>query len=110
MMPAQSTIEVSPPQFLSSADSAANHLEQAASPHPGVTPTGGGGSSLSDAAAAAIAVKVGTNTAQMSAELASDGPAAETTTQAGVTQLEQTDESNAQQLRALGQQASTHWV
>ena len=44
-MPAQSTIEVCPPQLLSSADTAANHLEQAASPHPGVTPTGGGGSS-----------------------------------------------------------------
>jgi hypothetical protein len=109
MMPAQSTIEVCPPQLLSSADTAANHLEQAASPHPGVTPTGGGGSSLSDAAAAAIAVKVGTSTAAMSSALAPVGPAAETTTQDGVSQLEQTDEANAEQLRALGQQATARW-
>ena len=109
-MPAQSTIEVCPPQVLSAADSAATHLEQAASPHPGTTPTGGGGSSLSDAAAAALALKVSTQTGQLSAELASDGPAEQTTTQTGVQQLVQTDEANAEQLRALGQQASTRFV
>jgi hypothetical protein len=109
-MPAQSTIEVSPPQVMFAADSAARHLTQAASPAVGATPTGGGGSSLADAAAAALAVKVGTHTAQMSAALAGDGPAEKEAAQAGVTQLEQTDEANAQQLRALGQQASTFWV
>jgi hypothetical protein len=111
-MPAQSTIEVSPPQTLSAADSAARHLTQAATPAAGATPTGGGGTSLADAAAAALALKVSTHTAQMSAALAGDGPEEQAVTQADLTRLEQTDEANAQALRQLGQQAqaSTRFV
>jgi hypothetical protein len=109
-MPAQSTVEVCPPELLSAADSAAMHLTHAATPQAGAVPTGGGGSSLSDAAAAAIAGEVATKVAQMSAELAADGPAAEATTQAGVAQLEQTDDANAQAILAVGQQGSTTFI
>jgi hypothetical protein len=110
MMPAQSTIEVCPPKVMSAADSAARHLTQAATPAAGATPTGGGGSSLADAAAAALAVKVGTHTAQMSAALAGDGPAEQEVAQAGLARLLQTDEANAQALREVGQQVSTRFI
>lgn len=109
-MPAQSTIKVCPPELLSAADSAAMRLQHAAHPPAAAAPTGGGGSSLVDAAAAATALQVAAKVGQMSADLSGAGPAEQATTQSGVAQLEQTDETNAEALRAVGQSGDTQWV
>lgn len=103
-MPAQTTI--TPHQTLSAADGAAAHLTQAAAPQPGVSPTGGGGVSATDTAAKAVALKISALFAKMEGELAGTGPATSSTTHSGVDQLQQTDQDNAQALRAVGQRGT----
>jgi hypothetical protein len=105
-MPAQSTIEVCPPQTLSESAAAAGHLTAAAEPATKASPaSGGGGVSLADIAAAALAAKVTAHLGELSGKIAGKAPNLQTHTESGVWQLEQTDDVNAEQLRALGVEA-----
>lgn len=108
-MPAQA-IDVCPPNVLSAADSATVQLEQSARPPAGAEATGGEGSWLSDATAAALTLKVATRAGELSAELAGDGPAAETTTKAGIRELIRTDEVNGLALRVVAQEDMSRWA
>jgi hypothetical protein len=63
-----------------------------------------------DAAGANVAAGIGLLKHAFSAASAPDGAAVESTTQAGVARLEQTDESNAEALRAVAQNDRTQWV
>jgi hypothetical protein len=101
-MPAQSTIEICPPQILSENDGYSHHMTSAAKPATNATATGGGGLSEADKAAMALAGKVTTRLGQLSGELAGLGPEATSQTQAGVRQMQQTDDDNAEEFRALG--------
>lgn len=103
-MPAQSTIEIFPSEILSESDSYSHHMTSAAKPAASAAATGGGGLSESDKAAIALAGKVTSRLGELSSELAGLAPAAVMQTQTGVRQMEQTDDDNAQEFRALGRQ------
>ncbi len=103
-MPAQSTIEICPPQVLSANDSYSHHMTSAAKPATNAAATGGGGVSEADKAAMALAAKVTTRLGQLSGELAGLEPEATSYTQTGVRQMQQTDDDNAEEFRALGRQ------
>jgi hypothetical protein len=91
---------VNPSQMLQSGASVAATAEQVATPNPGAAPIPKPGSPM-DAAAAAVAAAMGTQVTQMTAQVASKGPALQATTSSGVAQTEATDEQNAERYRAV---------
>lgn len=103
-MPAQS-IKVCPPALLEAAASVAVTAEQAAAPHAGAVPVATPGSPA-DGVWAGIAAGIATESTQMAAEDAGEGPAVQATTQVGVAQLQGQDEQNAEEIRAVGQSAA----
>ena len=104
MMPAQS-VKVCPPALLQAAASAAVTAEQAAAPHPGVVPVVTPGSPA-DAAWAGVGAGIAARSGELSAKVAGKGPAVQATTQSGVAQLQEQDEQNAAQIRAVGESSA----
>jgi hypothetical protein len=98
-MPAKD-IRVVPTEMLQAAASAAGTAEKAAAPQPGVVPIAVPGSPA-DAAAVTIAAGMGTKAANIASALAGKGPALQTSTQQGVTQMQGQDEQNAAEVRQL---------
>jgi len=98
-MPAE-PIKVNPSQMLQGGASVAATAEQVATPNPGAAPIPKPGSPM-DAAAASVATAMGTQVTQMTAQVASKGPALQATTSSGVAQTEATDEQNAERYRAV---------
>jgi hypothetical protein len=103
-MPAQS-VKVCPPALLQAASSAAVTAEQAAAPHPGVVPVVTPGSPA-DAAWAGVGAGIAARSGELSAKVAGKGPAVQATTQSGVAQLQEQDEQNAAQIRAVGESSA----
>ncbi|MBP1823043.1 hypothetical protein [Mycobacterium sp. OAE908] len=97
-MPAE-PIKVNPSQMLQGGASVAATAERAIS-NPGAAPIPKPGSPM-DTAAASVAAAMGTQVTQMTAQVASKGPALQATTSSGVAQTEATDEQNAERYRAV---------
>ena len=98
-MPAES-IKVTPSHMVQAAASAAATAELVATPNPGAAPVAKPGSPM-DGAAVGIATAMGTQVAQMSGQVAGEGPAVQATTSSGVAQTEASDEQNAELYRAV---------
>ncbi|WP_431241081.1 hypothetical protein ACQ86B_28690 (plasmid) [Mycolicibacterium aichiense] len=103
-MPEQS-IKVIPPALLSAADAVANAAQKAATPEPGAVFAAVPGSPA-DGVLATFATGIVTQTAQMSAEAAGEGPEMVAKTAAGVAQLQGQDCDNAAQIQAVGNSAA----
>lgn len=102
-MPAQS-IKVVPPALLSAADAVAVAGQKAAAPQPGAVFIAAPGSPA-DGVLASISAGIATQTAQMSAEAAGNGPEVQAKTSAGVAQLQRQDAENATAIQAVGDSA-----
>jgi hypothetical protein len=102
-MPAES-IKVVPPALLSAADAVAVAAQKAATPEPGAVFAATPGSPA-DGVLATFAGGIATQTAQMSAEAAGEGPEIVAKTTAGVAQLQGQDAENAAQIQAVGDSA-----
>ncbi|KPN47698.1 hypothetical protein [Mycobacterium intracellulare] len=104
-MLADKVVKVVAPSLAQAGTAVAQTAAHAATPRPGAAPVAAPGSAV-DGALAGFTVGLAAQSATMASQAGHRGPAIQTTTQSGITDLLGADEQNAEDIRALGLQAA----